>query len=287
VSDKVREALAELVRCCPDPAFTRRAALDDDSDPACMIEEAARCYRQALNNARAALSSEEPAAPPGQPCPDCDGRGMWMPRGGLQPDAPCKRCGGTGRVTPPPSPEPAPPRPDLDVLEKAARIAETEPEPIGPMPPEIEEAGTKEQHARAAVRATRTSIAQRIRALRSDPAPCRGYSRALSEALWGPYPAPSPRPPLGEPEPSEVPEEVRKALDAAFVEWWPPTKPDGCCLACGMWTPARHPEAHDHEAWCPARMEVLRRSDPAAMRAALETAILAYGRREREGRGRP
>jgi hypothetical protein len=93
VSDKVREALAELI-----------AASEGSSEMGGYREAWAR-LDAARDRARAALSSEEPA--PTQPCPDCASRGTWMPRGGLTPDAPCKRCGGTGRV-PPPSPEPAP-----------------------------------------------------------------------------------------------------------------------------------------------------------------------------------
>ena len=68
-TDRLREALRDLVNAAPDPAFVRKAALDDDSDPSSMIEEGARCYREALGEARALLSAPPP------PAPD------WMPGG--------------------------------------------------------------------------------------------------------------------------------------------------------------------------------------------------------------
>lgn len=38
---------------------------------------------------------------------------------------------------------------------------------------------------------------------------------------------------------------------------WPKTGHGALCVGCGEWTPARHPEAHDHADECPevARVE--------------------------------
>lgn len=33
---------------------------------------------------------------------------------------------------------------------------------------------------------------------------------------------------------------------------WPRTHRDGCCICCGNWTPAAHPETHDHREDCKA-----------------------------------
>ena len=54
------------------------------------------------------------------------------------------------------------------IREECAKIADTEPEPEGPMPEENVEAALRlslEENVRATVRATRSSIARRIRAM--------------------------------------------------------------------------------------------------------------------------
>ena len=51
------------------------------------------------------------------------------------------------------------------------------------------------------------------------------------------------------------------ALKEIAVDWWPPTHKSGICKECGEWTPARHPEAHDHAENCTADAEYRRRAD--------------------------
>ena len=51
---------------------------------------------------------------------------------------------------------------------------------------------------------------------------------------------------------------------------YPPTDSSGICLDCGRWTPAKHPEAHDHKEWCTANREYAeRRNYKARLRALL------------------
>lgn len=55
---------------------------------------------------------------------------------------------------------------------------------------------------------------------------------------------------------------------------WPETERNGLCVGCGAWTPARHPEAHDHKEGCTeeARCHALRNPDWDSIRAALTDA---------------
>jgi len=45
-------------------------------------------------------------------------------------------------------------------------------------------------------------------------------------------------------------EEALGVAITALRQPWPKTDVNGCCVACGNWTPAGHPEAHDHEEGC-------------------------------------
>lgn len=59
-AERLRGALRRLHETAPDPGWCRRHALDEDADPASMIEAANREYREALVAADAALSTPSP-----------------------------------------------------------------------------------------------------------------------------------------------------------------------------------------------------------------------------------
>lgn len=48
----------------------------------------------------------------------------------------------------------------------------------------------------------------------------------------------------------EVDQEREECAKLAMLGFWAPTDSAGCCLECGNWTPARHPERHEHEPSC-------------------------------------
>lgn len=54
---------------------------------------------------------------------------------------------------------------------------------------------------------------------------------------------------------------IEDALAIFLEDWWPPTGPGGLCLSCGAWTPARHPETHNHRDNCAAYVEFVQRRD--------------------------
>ena len=75
--------------------------------------------------------------------------------------------------------------------------------------------------------------------------------------------------------------EMKQRLEALAQEiehpWWPPTEPGGICKSCQRWTPARHPEAHDHQDGCPAYAERIARLDyPSRLRAIARGEILNF-----------
>lgn len=70
-----------------------------------------------------------------------------------------------------------------------------------------------------------------------------------------------------------------EALKEIASDWWAPTNRDGTCKECGRWTPARHPEAHDHKDDCRASKEEVRRND----RKGIARAALAEWRKARGG----
>lgn len=77
---------------------------------------------------------------------------------------------------------------------------------------------------------------------------------------------------------------MRRALEQlvwAREDWWPPTDRQGGCLVCGKWTPARHPEAHDHAEGCTAYAEQVARTESieAAMKGARDALSSDTGKR--------
>ncbi len=48
----------------------------------------------------------------------------------------------------------------------------------------------------------------------------------------------------------EVEKEREECAKLASRGFWAPTDSGGCCLECGNWTPARHPERHEHDPSC-------------------------------------